>query len=136
MIKTIIQKPSEYRLDLTYLYNQLGISGKEPYLQHRWDTDVMVCKESLQRQKLRSISNERFVRVGSYGSMKVAYSVSTRIEKEYDVETSIFSVLVKSGTSYFVDVLAPNNDRQSLELMQKIMKNKIMQPKTLLLVKH
>jgi chondroitin synthase len=121
MIKTIVDEPSEYRLDLTYLYNQLGIKGQEPYLHHRWDTDVLVSKESLHRQKSRTISNDRFVRVGSYGSSKVAYSVSNRLEKEYAVETSIFSVLVKSGTSYFIDVLAPNNDKQSLELMHKIM---------------
>jgi len=121
MIKSVIEEPKEYRLDLSYTYNRHGISGQEPYFQHLWNITDLVCLESSIRQKEREISNERYVRVGSYGSMKVAYAVSSKIEKEYSVETSIFSVNVKSGTSYFIDVKAPNNDRLSLELMQSLM---------------
>ena len=121
MIKSVIQEPNEYRLNLSYVYNRLGISGNEPYLHHTWNLYNLVCSESTERQKSREITNERFIRVGSYGSMKVAYAVSTKIEKEYSVEASIFSVVVKSGTSYFVDVVGPANDRKSLQLMQKLM---------------
>ena len=123
MIKSIIEKPVEYRLDLSTIYGRLGVRGEKQFLHHLWDLNNLVCRESIKRQKAREISNDRFIRVGSYGSMKVAYAVSTKIEKEYSVETSIFSVIVKSGTSYFVDVTGPNNDRKSIELMQKLMVN-------------
>jgi len=123
MIKSVVEEPTEYRLDLSNIYNRFGIKGDEPYLHDRWNLSNLVCNDSLERQNLREISNDRYVRVGSYGSMKVAYAVSTKIEKEYPVETSIFSVLNKSGTSYFVDVKAPNNDRLSIELMRKLMVN-------------
>ena len=121
MIKSKIEKPTEFRLDLSYTYRRFGIHFDEPALHPIWNMSPLVCSESLERQELRTISNDRIVRVGSYGSMKVAYAVSTKIEKEYSVDTNIFSVVVKSGTSYFVDVTAPNNDRKSLELMQDLM---------------
>ena len=123
MIKSINENPADFRLDLSYTYNRFGIKGNEPYLHHSWNLANLLCPESSERQKRREISNDRIIRVGSYGSMKVAYAVSTKIEKEYSVETSIFSVLVKSGTSYFIDVEGPANDRLSLELMQKLMLN-------------
>ena len=121
MIKSIIENPTDHRLDLSYVYDRFGIQGQKTSLHHLWNLKELVCNESLDRQKLRTISNDRIVRVGSYGSMKVAYAVSSKIEKEYSVETNIFSVIVKSGTSYFVDVTAPNNDRKSLDLMQDLM---------------
>jgi chondroitin synthase len=121
MIKTLVEDCEEYRLDFSYTYNRLGIEGQGPYLHHAWEAKNLVSHESHLRQTSRAISNDRYVRVGSYGSMKVAYSVSSKIEREYTVETSIFSILVKSGTSYFIDVSAPNNDKKTLELMQELM---------------
>tara|TARA_B100000767_G_C19777579_1_gene543614 strand:- start:5580 stop:8900 length:3321 start_codon:yes stop_codon:yes gene_type:complete len=121
MIKTLLEDCEEYRLDFSHIYKRLGIEGQGPYLHHAWFAENLVSVESQSRQTSRSISNNRFVRVGSYGSMKVAYSVSSKIEKEYKVETSIFSVPVRTNTSYFVDVIAPNNDKKALELMQELM---------------
>ena len=47
------------------------------------------------------------MRVGSYGSARVAYAVSSKIESEYLTETSIYSLRTKNSTSYFVDIVAP-----------------------------
>lgn len=121
MIKTLVEDCGEYRLDFSYIYKRLGIEGQGPYLHHAWEAKNLISHESHLRQTSRAISNNRYVRVGSYGSMKVAYSVSSKIEKEYTVETSIFSIPVKSGTSYFIDIVAPNNDKKALELMQDLM---------------
>ena len=92
------------------------------YLIDRWLIREFVSKESLSRQIKRTISNTRIVRVGSFGSAKVARAVSTKIEKEHETNTELFSVPTKSGVSYFVDVNAPNNDRESVELMRKFLK--------------
>lgn len=121
MIKTLFEDCEEYRLDFSYIYKRLGIEGQGPYLHHSWEAKSLVSDESFLRQTSRYIKPGRYVRVGSYGSMKVAYSVSSKIEKVYNVETSIFSVPIKSKSSYFVDVVAPNNDREALELMQDLM---------------
>ena len=121
MIKTLVEDCGEYRLDFTYIYKRLGIEGQGPYLNHAWEAKNLISHESLSRQTSRAISNTRYVRVGSYGSMKVAYAVSSKIEKQYKVETSLFSIPVKSGTSYFIDVVAPKNDKKSLELMRDLM---------------
>ena len=87
----------------------MGLNSSEKYRLDRWNVNNLVCSESFARQESRMISNQRIIRVGSYGSVKVAQSVSLKIEKEYNVSSEIFSTLNKSGTSYFVDVQGPSN---------------------------
>lgn len=81
----------------------------------------MISVESSNRQNQRIISSERYVRIGSYGSVKVASNVLARIEKEYALKGEVFSIPVKSGRSYFVDIQAPGNDKQSVELMRLLL---------------
>jgi len=116
MIASIKPHPSKYTLDLTYNLTQKGIITSKGY--YLWEINNMVSTESMERQERRAISPLRIVRVGSYGSIKVANAVLIKIEKEYGVEGIIFSVPVKSGRSYFIDLAAPNNDQKSLELMR------------------
>jgi len=120
-IKSIKKHPKNFKLDFSYIANRMGLKLSEKYHFDRWNVDNLVCPESFTRQESRMISNQRIIRVGSYGSVKVAQSVSSIIEKEYNVSSEIFSTLTKSGTSYFVDVQASSNDRESVELMRTIL---------------
>ena len=122
VIKSLSENPKSFKIDLTYTANRMGLKIPHKYLIDRWLIREFVSKESLSRQIKRTISNTRIVRVGSFGSAKVARAVSTKIEKEHETNTELFSVPTKSGVSYFVDVNAPNNDRESVELMRKFLK--------------
>ena len=117
-----LENPEKYTIDLSYFLNQFGINsqGKSDY--YSWEIAKMVSVESINRQKQRAISTDRIVRVGSYGSLKVASAVLSKIEKEYSVEDGIvFSIPVKSGRSYFVDIDAPKNDNKSIEMMRSFL---------------
>ena len=113
-----LENPANFTLDLSHILQQFAINPSEGSDFFGWEVSEMVSPESNHRQNQRTISSNRFVRIGSYGSVKVASSVLARIEKEYSLEGSVFSVPVKSGRSYFVDIEAPNNDKKSIELMR------------------
>ena len=113
-----LENPASFTLDLSHILQQFAINPSEGSDFFGWEVSEMVSPESNHRQNQRTISSNRFVRIGSYGSVKVASSVLARIEKEYSLEGSVFSVPVKSGRSYFVDIEAPNNDKKSIELMR------------------
>ena len=122
VIKTLKKQPKSFKIDLSYTANRMGLKSSQRYDIDRWLISNMISDESLSRQLNRTISNTRIVRVGSFGSVKVASAVSAKIEKEHGVNTELFSIPTKSGMSYFVDVTAPNNDRESLELMRTFLK--------------
>ncbi len=113
-----LENPTKFKLDLSHIIQQFEINPREGSEFFGWEVSEMVSPESRHRQNQRTISSNRFVRIGSYGSVKVASSVLARVEKEYSLEGSVFSVSVKSGRSYFVDIEAPNNDKKSIELMR------------------
>ena len=120
MLKDLFQNPADFRLNLSYIYQMHGIEEKKNCMKAIWEVKKLVCPEMLTRQQNLEITNKRFVRIGSYGSPKVATSVSSKIDKQYDVISNIFSVQNKTSVSYFVEVPAPNNDRLSLELKREI----------------
>lgn len=113
-----LENPTKFTLDLSHILQQFEINPKVGSDFFGWEVSRMVSPESNHRQNQRTISSNRFVRIGSYGSVKVASSVLARIGKEYSLEGSVFSVPGKSGRSYFVDIEAPNNDKKSIELMR------------------
>jgi chondroitin synthase len=113
-----LENPTKFKLDLSHILQQFEINPREGAEFFGWEVSEMISPESRHRQNQRKISPNRFVRIGSYGSVKVASSVLARVEKEYSLEGSVFSIPVKSGRSYFVDIEAPNNDKKSIELMR------------------
>jgi len=119
-----IDAPEKYTVDLSHFFKQFGLDSMKRVDYFSWEISDMVSKDSHTRQNQREISSERHVRVGSYGSLKVASAVLARIEKEYSTDGIVFSIPVKSGRSYFVDVQAANSDQKSLEMMRNfIQKN-------------
>ena len=118
IIKSLKKAPKTFKIDFSYTAKRMGIKPSKEYLIDKWLINKTVSDESLSRQRKRRISNSRTVRVGSFGSVKVARAVGAKIEEEHGMKTEIFSVQTTSGVSYFVDVIAPNNDRVSVELMR------------------
>jgi glycosyltransferase involved in cell wall biosynthesis len=120
IIKTLIEDPNDYRINLVHIFSRLGIIKQDNFLFY-WELDKLSSKHSKNRQDSMRVGKERYVRVGSYGSARVAYAVSSKIESEYLTETSIYSLRTKNSTSYFVDIVAPKKDNESLEMMRKLM---------------
>ena len=115
---TKLEHPAKYTVNLSHFLKYFDINSSNRAEFFDWEISKMISVESSNRQNQRMISSDRYVRIGSYGSLKVASNVLARIEKEYALNGDVFSIPVKSGRSYFVDIQAPRNDKKSIELMR------------------
>ena len=116
------EQPAKFTVNLSHFLKYFDINTPSFRTEFfGWEISKMISVESSNRQNQRIISSERYVRIGSYGSVKVASNVLARIEKEYALKGEVFSIPVKSGRSYFVDIQAPGNDKQSVELMRLLL---------------
>ena len=117
-----MEQPAKFTVNLSHFLKYFDINTPSFRTEFfGWEISKMISVESSNRQNQRIISSERYVRIGSYGSVKVAGNVLARIEKEYALKGEVFSIPVKSGRSYFVDIQAPGNDKQSVELMRLLL---------------
>jgi len=120
MILSLNPSPDDPRINLTEPHRRLGIAN--PTLANRflWDIPERISPGALARQIGMTAGPNRFIRLGSFGSPTVAVSVASRIEHDYDMKTELQSVKYGKHTSYFIIIDSPKNDRQSLELRQKL----------------
>lgn len=124
--KMLVKKrktPSRMSVNLEQSFNQKGMVGFSETWYYHWQLKAMVCEESRIRQQKRMISNERYIRVGSYGSLKVATAVLSKIQSEHSYEGSVFSVPMAKKMSYFIDVEGPSNDQQAINLMRNLIQD-------------
>lgn len=120
MLLEYIDSPEEFRLDMTANFNRLGIENPTDSNLHIWEINKNVSPGSLSRQSMMNLGSNRIIRVGSFGSVNVANSVSQRIENELGRKTEIRSVRQANKASYFIEVQASTNDRQSVELRRTL----------------
>ena len=120
ILMSLIEEPIDYRLNVSIAYSRMGIDNPVKRKMHIWQIEKIVSPGSLSRQNVMNYGLNRIIRVGSFGSVNVANSVAERIHNELGRETEIRSVRQANKTSYFIEVEASTNDRQSVELRKRL----------------
>ncbi len=125
LAKTILDNPPGYQIDLSTAYDRMGIHNPIRPKRYIWEINELIDNDMLARQtELTQFPSKRWIRVGPFGDIKVAISVSKVLEKQGDTDSIVVSDRIRTGYRYFVFTEAPSNDRKALQWKYEIMKEK------------
>lgn len=111
IIRTLDPNPDSYALDCTHLFNKFGFTDGVNSQHHRWQLDRWCSEHTLQRSQSLFDSSERFLRIGPFGSVRVADAVASRIVKEHGLEAKLESIRKEKTIAYhlFIKLEMMNN---------------------------
>ena len=85
IIMNLVEQPEEHRLDCSALFGKFGFRETVGFLRHRWELDHWISQHTSNRSRLMLGQSSRFLRLGPYGSVRVADAVAGRLMKEYEL---------------------------------------------------
>lgn len=121
IIKTLVEKPDDYRLNCGKLFEKFGFTNEIEALRHRWELDDWATEHTSNRSQRILGNSERFLRLGPYGSVRVADAVAGRLMKEYELSARVESKRKGKGIGYHLFVeIAGRGDQEVVHMRRHI----------------
>ena len=91
VIISLHDQPDDHRLDCGGMFEKFGFSEQVEPQRHRWELDRWVSQHSSDQSQKMIGGSERFLRLGPYGSVRVADAVAGRLMKEFELSARVES---------------------------------------------
>ena len=117
IIRTLLENPDEYRLNCVHLFDKFGFESEVKTHYHRWELDRWCSNATLKRSEKMTGTSERFLRLGPFGSVRVADAVAGRVLKENGLTARVESKRKGKGIGYHLMIHLENQtDKEAVEL--------------------
>jgi len=121
IITNLVEQPEEHRLDCGALFGKFGFRENVGLLRNRWELDHWISQHTSNRSQKMLGQSSRFLRLGPYGSVRVADAVAGRLMKEHELSARVESKRKGKGIGYhlFVD-FEGRTDIEAVEMRRRI----------------
>lgn len=122
--KKVREEVSDYSLCVKAIHQRLGVRSATKERVMSWEWNQFVSK----RHQNHFISdftahknlNQRFLRVGPFGSADVAHSVRTRLRNEYNLDVEISTIQKNTYMQYFALAILSGLDSEFVKLARMV----------------
>ena len=117
IVMSLIEEPDDHRIDCSHLFEKFGFSSDVASHRHRWELDSWVSQHTSKQSQKMVGRGVRFLRLGPYGSVRVADAVAARLMKEHELSARVESKSKGKGIGYHLFVeFEGRTDKEAVEM--------------------